>query len=82
MGMQIDSSTDRHTAHCSVTQLYIYAARFLDSSGKLGRCGAARPDRTGPDRTIRLFNSRKNEKDEATGFSRLLVNYLDRLKRV
>ena len=37
---------------------------FWTAQGNLDVAG--RPDQTGPDRTIRLFNSRKNEKDEAT----------------
>ena len=41
------------------------------------------PKRTGPDRTFRHFNTRKNEKYKATVWvSQFSVNYLDRLKRV
>jgi len=65
MGMQIDSSTDRHTAHCSVMQSQWCVIRG-EISGQLRETWALRIGLTGSDRAVRLFNSRKNEKDEAT----------------
>jgi hypothetical protein len=72
--MQIDSSTDRHTAHCSVMQLQgcvkggeisVWTAqRNLGVAGR--RTG---PDWTGPDRTgldNQTLQLSQNKMDEAT----------------
>ena len=82
MGMQIDSSTDRHTAHCSVMQLQ-GCVICGELSGQLRETWALRvgpTGRTGQSDFSALAKTKRMK--QPSGFRKVLVNYLDRLERV